>query len=495
MLARVRDGLLAAVLLYAMLAVLYGNIVAQSVVGKIGLLSVGAAVIGLLVWRRAAIIAFAAGAAVHLRVPYGILVCLAVGLTARLVWGLGFPGTLHSDPAFYFQLAGNLAFDGTYGDPEALAFWPPGLPLALVPIFWVFGAALSAVVILNCFAFAATCWLTYDLGRRYFNSASGHLAAWLVAVWPASILYAWVPAKELVAAPLVLGSIHAYLSASEGRSWIAKAAISGACVGAAALVHPSLILLPLIFPLGTSVRGRLTGRTAAIFAVQILFLGLVITPWTIRNAVTLERFVLISTNGGYNLYLGNNPDSTGQWMHVEAVRERFPGDEVARDKLAAAAATRWIVQNPGRFAALSARRVLLYLADDDSGAIWAIKRGHGHAGVAYEIARWASNAWWFLVLLLAYCSIGRSGSLASDIAAAVFLYGVAVAAAVFGHSNHHMLYIGPLIGLAIAGLPVGRAIPDVADRVRIGTWTYGVEPSSLARRTDRVGGVDDRREP
>lgn len=455
MLSRISDGLLAGVLLFAMFAVLYGNITTQSAVGRTGLLSVAAVVIGFVAWRRAEIVAFSVSAAERLRVPYGILVCLAAGLTARLVWGLGFSGTLQSDPEIYFRLARSLAFDGTYGGPEALAFWPPGLPLALVPIFWVFGASLSAVIILNCFAFAATCWLTYDLGRRYLNTVSGHLAAWLVAVWPASILYAWVPAKELVAAPLVLGSIYAYLSASEGRSWIAKAGISGACVGAATLVHPSLILFPMIFPVAALVRGSPTRRTAAIFGVQLLFLGLVITPWTIRNAVTLERFVLISTNGGYNLYLGNNPDSTGQWMHVEDFRERFPGDEVARDKLAGTAATRWILQNPRRFAVLSVRRVFLYLADDDSGALWAIKRGLGQSGVAYELARWASNTWWFLLLLLAYCSIGRGESPVSDIAATAFLYGVPVAGMVLGHSNHHMLYIGPLTLLAVAGVAAG----------------------------------------
>jgi hypothetical protein len=32
----------------------------------------------------------------------------------------------------------------------------------------------------------------------------------------------------------------------------------------------------------------------------------VLTPWTIRNAITLERFVPISSNGGFNFWRGNN---------------------------------------------------------------------------------------------------------------------------------------------------------------------------------------------
>jgi hypothetical protein len=72
--------------------------------------------------------------------------------------------------------------------------------------------------------------------------------------------------------------------------------------------------------------------------------------------------------------------------------------------------------------------------------------------LAYEIARWTSNAWWFLVLLLAYGSVGRGRSTVSDIAASAFLYGVAVAAVVFGHSNHHILYVGPLLLLGTVGV-------------------------------------------
>ena len=33
----------------------------------------------------------------------------------------------------------------------------------------------------------------------------------------------------------------------------------------------------------------------------------VITPWTMRNWAVLGQPVLISTNGGFNLYMGNNP--------------------------------------------------------------------------------------------------------------------------------------------------------------------------------------------
>ena len=38
--------------------------------------------------------------------------------------------------------------------------------------------------------------------------------------------------------------------------------------------------------------------------------SLVLIPWTVRNAVRFERFVFISSNGGFNLLMGNNPQAT-----------------------------------------------------------------------------------------------------------------------------------------------------------------------------------------
>ena len=39
-----------------------------------------------------------------------------------------------------------------------------------------------------------------------------------------------------------------------------------------------------------------------------------IAPWSIRNNAVFGEFVLLSTNGGPNLWMGNNPDSTGFYM-------------------------------------------------------------------------------------------------------------------------------------------------------------------------------------
>ena len=44
---------------------------------------------------------------------------------------------------------------------------------------------------------------------------------------------------------------------------------------------------------------------SAIVAIAIL------APWTIRNYIVFDRFVPISTNGGFNFWRGNNDVTTG----------------------------------------------------------------------------------------------------------------------------------------------------------------------------------------
>ena len=74
-------------------------------------------------------------------------------------------------------------------------------------------------------------------------------------------------------------------------------------------------------------------------------------PWTIRNSYAHGRFVLLSTQGGSELYKGNNPDATGilaiDHHHFDDVlsdhypMEKFP-DEAVRSDLFQADAVKFI---------------------------------------------------------------------------------------------------------------------------------------------------------
>jgi hypothetical protein len=59
-------------------------------------------------------------------------------------------------------------------------------------------------------------------------------------------------------------------------------------------------------------------RRRALFlsSVVLLSAGVVVAPWSLRNYAVFGRVVPISTNGGINFYIGNNPRATGTFLWV-----------------------------------------------------------------------------------------------------------------------------------------------------------------------------------
>jgi hypothetical protein len=51
-------------------------------------------------------------------------------------------------------------------------------------------------------------------------------------------------------------------------------------------------------------------RTLSFVAVAATACCLLLVPWVLRNAISLKAFVPVSTTGGENFLLGNNPGTT-----------------------------------------------------------------------------------------------------------------------------------------------------------------------------------------
>jgi hypothetical protein len=103
--------------------------------------------------------------------------------------------------------------------------------------------------------------------------------------------------------------------------------IPGILLGALVLVRPEYLGISLVLAIVVLARDRLR-RRAGIADAAILLAGvvLVVAPWTVRNAVVLDRFVPVSTGGGQVLFAGTYLPSGGDPERVGAeVLERHPG--------------------------------------------------------------------------------------------------------------------------------------------------------------------------
>jgi len=318
---------------------------------------------------------------------------LAFGLLLRLAVDLAVPSAPSSDGSIYLGLAQGMAAGGPYFVSETHAYWPPGLSLLLMPLLKLTGSVPLALSVfgLGCFAVAlAGTWrlgVTLGLGR-----ATG-VAAWLLALWPGHVLATGLPEKELLVLALLPWALAAAWHARTGAA--AAALQAGALTGLLCYVQPSFQLLPVAALILGLVFSRHRLRLTVQVALAIAGLLLVLSPWTYRNWQVLSAPVLVSTNGGSNLYRANNELATGAFVARGTVDlEALP--ELEADRLGKKLAVQWITGHPLQFLQLSAGKVLLFLGDDSYGAYAAFQRGGVDIGRLPYLAvkLLCALAWW-----------------------------------------------------------------------------------------------------
>ncbi|MCK4237187.1 MAG: hypothetical protein KAX38_08715, partial [Candidatus Krumholzibacteria bacterium] len=98
--------------------------------------------------------------------------------------------------------------------------------------------------------------------------------------------------------------------------------LAGVLLGAAALISPRVLVLILLFGIALYMQGK-TIRFIKAFPVFLTGILLVLAPWTARNYRCFGELILTTSNGEINLYIGNNPSSTGGYC---TLNEEFHPD-------------------------------------------------------------------------------------------------------------------------------------------------------------------------
>jgi len=108
--------------------------------------------------------------------------------------------------------------------------------------------------------------------------------------------------------------------------------VAGVLWALATLCRPNLVGLCLIVALVGLWRDRHQPKRLAMNLLSIFMFLLVLSPWIVRNYRVHDAFVLLATNMGYNLWIGNGEGATGRYRDsyrtshlpkVEVWRERF----------------------------------------------------------------------------------------------------------------------------------------------------------------------------
>jgi 4-amino-4-deoxy-L-arabinose transferase-like glycosyltransferase len=324
------------------------------------------------------------------------LVLLA--LVLRLAWVLVVPFRPISDPAAYDILARNLAAGIGYGfEPGQLsAYWPVGTSALYGFLYSIFGASEWPVVIANVLLGALATGLTAAMTEGWFGRRAGIIAGLLVAVWPSQIQFASVMASETpFIAALLLGL---YVWTREKPGPVTRGVLAGLLFAAASYLRPQALLLPLLLAAAQVVREGRIRHATLLAAPAVLAMMAAILPWSMRNHGVFGRWVIISTNGGSNFWMGNHPGTTGEYEPEPAWTHGL--SEVERDKRMGAEAWAYVKAEPVAFVKRTFRKLVKLHDRETIGIAWnpaIVERAGPGAAKGLRIV---STGFWWLALLL-----------------------------------------------------------------------------------------------
>lgn len=290
--------------------------------------------------------------------------CLALGLRLALIF---FLANFNSVSGMENEL---IALNLLAGKGYTLAFIVNEMPSALVgPVysvflylhFWLFGKNYLPVELTQALIGSGSALILALLGKRLASERVGIFSGLALAIYP---LYAyWTAlAYQLTIDVFLLELSLLLVLLAMRRNKFSYHLLAGACIGLTALsksFYLSFLCLYLLwFWLWQRPQFRKIIFAACLWSVCA---AAVISPWTIRNYHVFHQWVPLTTNGGPNLWYGNNPHATGalytrdgkkmlDMLPQELMRKiELAQTEAEKDRLMGDAAMDWIKTHPPEF--------------------------------------------------------------------------------------------------------------------------------------------------
>lgn len=243
----------------------------------------------------------------------GVTSAVAFGAAVRLVYLFHAAPALVLGDGFSYHLEALRIADGRgYTSPfavgEELAHHPPGWVTVLAGVTEAGGRSMRAHQVTGLVIGLGVIALAGLVGRRYAGRRVGVVAAFLAAGYPGF----WVLDVQIISEPLgllVAGLLMLVLADLWERPALARAVLAGAVSGALALVRSEQLLLLIIAvaPILLINRRTTLHRRLAWTGATTLTAFALIAPWTIHNLGRFEEPVVLSTNLGSTLLIGNCP--------------------------------------------------------------------------------------------------------------------------------------------------------------------------------------------
>lgn len=302
-------------------------------------------------------------------VPWLGIVLLAAVLI-RVVWILDVnidPNAgQRNDSVYYHNIAHILAEDGEYVDPfngGLTALRPPGYPITLALPYRVLGWHVSIAQGLNVAFAAVTVALVYMMARRIFDRRVACLGALVLALFPGQIYFSTLVMAETMFAMvfmLVLFLTLVWTIERPPASWW-RLLLIGLFIGAATMIRAEgIFLVPVLAGLWI-LTVRPWRRVPGILALVAIGLVLALTPWTVRNAVQLDTFAPLRSDGSGAFANALDPDAVPGTMKG--------GVFISGTNRTASEGLRYQLENPSLLFTTAAGKLRDFYKDDSYGIL------------------------------------------------------------------------------------------------------------------------------
>ena len=273
---------------------------------------------------------------------FKLIICLVyISITPYEPW---------TDDLWFYEQAINLSngVDPQNMDGQPTALWPIGYPLLLSIFFRIIAPMIWVGQIVNILLLLGITLVTYLLTGILFDSRLARQASLVIAFMPSQIFFAIPLMSDVLFAFLILVLI--FLTAR--KQSILNTLLLGIVFGLSVLTKPVILFFPLGLATYWIAKGEKLKPVVLRTIIVLIVGGAILVPWQIRNYRVFGQFVLVSTQGGRNLWTGNHPNASGGYMSTQDfipqnLLEQMEGmNEAQRDRIQFEQGISWILSNP-----------------------------------------------------------------------------------------------------------------------------------------------------
>jgi len=440
-----------------------------------------------------------------------LLVALAIKLAAALTAQDDDPlaALPTSDARYYVDRA--LGLMGLAADPLARQPYhlPPLYPWVLATVPGVQDGSWTGVRVLQALAGTLALAGVYTLARRRVSRTGALIAVGLTALYAPLTFYETRLLGDSLAFDLLVGMLVA-ADALADRGGVGRAALVGLLTGLVCLLRPQALLLVPVLALWAA---RLPRRP---WAPLLLAAAATIAPATLHNWRTSGDLILISDNGGVNLWLANTGPLSGTFttadpafgdIAVQAQSARSVAERQAGRPLSPGEVSSWmsraalgeIASKPGVFLqrVLLRARALIESFETDVACFPAVEME------LVPVLRWMLLPFGLLLgLWVAAGLLGGRAAKAPLLPALAVAGMVALTALLFFHYSRFRLPLVPLLALGAAsgwdrlragGVPLPRALTAAAAVLAVAAVSVLPSPHHASTRAAAWTSIADTR--